>query len=109
MKRVAKELGENLSDEELRVGDWGWCLGHLPVATTGLPHKHAASIPSTFITLHPSLSLSSPFITLGISMGPTITSPHFLAQEMIDEADRDGDGEINQEDFLRVMKKTNLY
>ncbi|CAG9859720.1 unnamed protein product [Phyllotreta striolata] len=47
LKRVAKELGENLTDEEL--------------------------------------------------------------QEMIDEADRDGDGEINQEEFLRVMKKTSLY
>lgn len=47
IKRVAKELGENLTDEEL--------------------------------------------------------------QEMIDEADRDGDGEINQEEFLRIMKKTSLY
>ena len=32
-----------------------------------------------------------------------------LFQEMIDEADRDGDGEINQEEFLRIMKKTSLY
>ncbi|KAL7287331.1 hypothetical protein TKK_0018454 [Trichogramma kaykai] len=47
LKRVAKELGENLTDEEL--------------------------------------------------------------QEMIDEADRDGDGEISQEEFLRIMKKTCLY
>jgi len=47
LKRVAQELGENLTDEEL--------------------------------------------------------------QEMIDEADKDGDGEINQEEFLRVMKKTSLY
>ncbi|XP_072857779.1 centrin-2 isoform X2 [Pogona vitticeps] len=47
LKRVSKELGENLTDEEL--------------------------------------------------------------QEMIDEADRDGDGEINEQEFLRIMKKTNLY
>ncbi|KAM6219483.1 centrin-1 [Rhynchocyon petersi] len=30
-------------------------------------------------------------------------------QEMIDEADRDGDGEVNEEEFLRIMKKTSLY
>ncbi|XP_047208814.1 caltractin [Girardinichthys multiradiatus] len=47
LKRVAKELGENLTDEEL--------------------------------------------------------------QEMIDEADRDGDGEVNEQEFLRIMKKTCLY
>ncbi|KAJ3220856.1 hypothetical protein HK099_003947 [Clydaea vesicula] len=47
LKRVAKELGENLTDEEL--------------------------------------------------------------QEMIDEADRDGDGEINPDEFLRIMKKTVSY
>ncbi|KAL4648861.1 centrin-2 [Arapaima gigas] len=47
LKRVAKELGENLTDEEL--------------------------------------------------------------QEMIDEADRDGDGEVSQQEFLRIMKKTSLY
>ncbi len=28
---------------------------------------------------------------------------------MIDEADRDGDGEVNQQEFLRIMKKTSLY
>ena len=27
-------------------------------------------------------------------------------QEMIDEADRDGDGEVNEEEFLRIMKTT---
>ncbi|XP_032733962.1 centrin-2-like [Lontra canadensis] len=47
LKRVAKELGENLTDEEL--------------------------------------------------------------QEMIDEADRDGEGEVNEQEFLRIMKKTSLY
>lgn len=30
-------------------------------------------------------------------------------QEMIDEVDRDGDGEVNQEEFFRIMKKINLY
>ena len=47
LKRVAKELGENMTDEEI--------------------------------------------------------------QEMIDEADRDGDGAINEEEFMRIMKKTNLF
>ena len=47
LKRVAKELGENLTDEELLV--------------------------------------------------------------MIDEADRAGNGEVNQNDFLRIMKNTSLY
>lgn len=47
LKRVAQELGENMSDEEL--------------------------------------------------------------QEMIDEADRDGDGEVDQDDFFRIMQKTNLF
>ena len=47
LKRVAKELGENMSDDEI--------------------------------------------------------------QEMIDEADRDGDGEISEEEFFRIMKKTNLF
>ena len=30
-------------------------------------------------------------------------------QEMIEEADRDGDGEIKEEDFIKIMKKTNLF
>nr|KAF6479452.1 hypothetical protein HJG59_002732 [Molossus molossus] len=47
IKRVAKELGENLTDDELK--------------------------------------------------------------EMLDEADHDGDGEINEEEFLRMMQKTSLY
>lgn len=28
---------------------------------------------------------------------------------MIDEADRDGDGEVSEQEFLRIMKKTSLY
>eukprot|EP00978_Attheya_sp_CCMP212_P036266 scaffold163053_cov41-Attheya_sp.AAC.1 len=30
-------------------------------------------------------------------------------QDMMDEADQDGDGKINPDEFLRIMKKTNLY
>merc|ERR1712193_443113 len=30
-------------------------------------------------------------------------------QEMIDEADRDGDGQVSEDEFLRIMKKTSLY
>ncbi|XP_051013035.1 centrin-4 [Acomys russatus] len=30
-------------------------------------------------------------------------------QEMLDEADHDGDGEINEEEFLRMMRKTSIY
>ena len=30
-------------------------------------------------------------------------------QEMIDEADRDNNIEISEEEFIRVMKKTNLF
>jgi centrin-1 len=30
-------------------------------------------------------------------------------QEMIDEADRNGDGAICESDFVRIMNKTNLF
>lgn len=29
--------------------------------------------------------------------------------EIIEEADKDGDGEINEADFIKIMKKTNLF
>eukprot|EP01017_Pseudomicrothorax_dubius_P013812 TRINITY_DN1621_c0_g2_i2.p1 TRINITY_DN1621_c0_g2~~TRINITY_DN1621_c0_g2_i2.p1 ORF type:complete len:169 (-),score=68.05 TRINITY_DN1621_c0_g2_i2:129-635(-) len=40
-------------------------------------------------------------------LGETMTDEEL--QEMIDEADRDGDGEISEEEFVRIMKKTNLF
>lgn len=40
-------------------------------------------------------------------LGETMTDDEL--QEMIDEADRDGDGEISEEEFVRIMKKTNLF
>jgi centrin-1 len=30
-------------------------------------------------------------------------------QEMIDEADRNGDGQIDPDEFYRIMKKTSLF
>lgn len=30
-------------------------------------------------------------------------------QEMIDEVDCEGDGQVNEEEFFRIMKKTNLF
>lgn len=49
-----------------------------------------------------------------LQFSPSLQRPHFisipvLVKEMIDEADRDGDGEVNQQEFLRIMKKTCLY
>jgi len=40
-------------------------------------------------------------------LGERMTSEEL--QEMIEEADRDGDGMVNEEEFLRIMKKTNLF
>ncbi|XP_059551306.1 centrin-4 [Myotis daubentonii] len=40
-------------------------------------------------------------------LGETLTDDEL--QEMLDEADRDGDGEINEDEFLRMMQKTSLY
>lgn len=40
-------------------------------------------------------------------LGETMTDDEL--QEMIDEADRDGDGQISEEEFIRIMKKTNLF
>jgi centrin-1 len=40
-------------------------------------------------------------------LGENMTDDELM--EMIEEADRDGDGEISEDEFLRIMKKTNLF
>ncbi len=40
-------------------------------------------------------------------LGENIT-PEELA-DMIAEADRDEDGKVNEDDFVKIMKKTNLF
>ena len=44
---------------------------------------------------------------VAMELGETITDEEL--QEMIEEADRDGDGEVSQDEFIRVMEKTNLF
>ncbi|XP_069781302.1 centrin-2-like isoform X3 [Narcine bancroftii] len=92
LKRVAKELGENLTDEELQGK---------AVAVSGefLP-------PATTVILELTGQTGLPCITTAIA---TVSHLRTCPPEMIDEADRDGDGEINEQEFLRIMKKTSLY
>ncbi|EPY26948.1 caltractin [Strigomonas culicis] len=44
---------------------------------------------------------------VAMELGENMTDAEL--QEMMDEADRDGDGEVSEEEFLRLMKKTALY
>jgi Ca2+-binding EF-hand superfamily protein len=87
LKRVAKELGENMTDEELQVCG---CRAHMQA----FPLRNSV--------------LTVPWLRPLLDHGCAPAS-FARAQEMIDEADRDGDGEINEDEFLRIMKKTSLY
>ncbi|CCW65498.1 unnamed protein product [Phytomonas sp. EM1] len=44
---------------------------------------------------------------VAMELGENMTDAEL--QEMIDEADRNGDGEVDEDEFLRLMKKTSLY
>lgn len=44
---------------------------------------------------------------VAMELGESISDEEL--QEMIDEADRDGDGEVSQEEFIGIMEKTNLF
>nr|ACO15166.1 Centrin-1 [Caligus clemensi] len=45
--------------------------------------------------------------TISLELGENMTDEELL--EMITEADHDGDGAVNQEEFLKIMKKTNIF
>ncbi len=57
--------------------------------------------------LSPVVPLPSPSILS--SPAPPSFPLSSLLQEMLDEADKDGDGEVSEAEFLRIMKKTNMY
>jgi Ca2+-binding EF-hand superfamily protein len=86
LKRVAKELGENMTDEEVRAAP-----PPPPRPTTERAHARLRA-----------------FLTPPTPLSP-LPTPLPQLHEMIEEADRDGDGEINEEEFLRIMKKTSLF
>ena len=82
LKRVAKELGENISGE-LEGGGADAGVGA-------------------------SLRRRSELMPARLSSAPSALADEEL-QEMIDEADRDGDGEVSEEEFFRIMKKSGLF
>merc|ERR1711971_577937 len=47
------------------------------------------------------------FKRIAKELGETMTDD--VLQEVLDEADRDGDGEINEDEFFRVMTKHNVF
>ncbi len=55
---------------------------------------------------HDKITLKS-LIKVAKELGENMTTDEL--NEMIEEADRDGDGEIGEEDFVKIMKKTNLF
>merc|ERR1739848_144118 len=92
LNRVAKELGERMTDEEIQkmisdVDDDGSGTIEYEEFLKMMTHKILNRVAK--------------------ELGERMTDEEL--QEMIDEADRDGDGEVNEEEFLRIMKKTNLF
>jgi hypothetical protein len=73
--------------------------------------------------VRPGLSQSKAASTKDVPVVPKITISHiremaklldekiseYELSEMLAEADKDGDGEISEQDFLRVMKRTDIY
>ncbi len=55
---------------------------------------------------HDKITLKS-LMKVAKELGENMTTDEL--KEMIEEADRDDDGEIGEEDFIKIMKKTNLF
>ena len=53
------------------------------------------------------LIIISLFLSFLQELGESISDEELT--EMIDEADRGSNGEVSQEDFIRIMEKTNLF
>ena len=87
LKRVAKELGENMTDEEVR------CFFVVLLFLVWVARCFCTRCFLCALHKYPLAARSN--------------APQL--HEMIEEADRDGDGEINEEEFLRIMKKTSLF
>ncbi len=83
LKRVAKEL----------VGPRHAIDAMCPCDKLPCSMRHDASLSHC----HPRLS----------PQGENLTDEEL--QEMIDEADRNGDGQIDEDEFYRIMKKTSLF
>jgi hypothetical protein len=73
-----------------------------PSAAAALPHR-----------ARPSRRPSTKLVPLRLTPSPPRPAACCVAdeelQEMIDEADRDGDGEVSEEEFFRIMKKSGLF
>ena len=136
LKRVAKELGENMTDEELQemidevrlppIDTWhgmhhtrahtAYTLArtHIRTHTTLLSTRTCAA---SFTIASPIPPARSPSATASsefaysryiVCATPSLVTPFRPSCPSL-QADRDGDGEINEEEFLRIMKKTSLY
>ena len=113
LKRVAKELGAAPApDSLLGAGDPLLCVSlarRAPEAPESRRRSRGAA-PGRAAPLHSrgiSDAVAPSRALRPASAGENMTDEEL--QEMIDEADRDGDGEINEDEFLRIMKKTRLF
>ena len=116
LKRVAKELGENMTDEEL-----------MEMIEEARPFLHVCMKQCiadkqcrtpTVLTLagtlcrNNTLCMRNAAAALYLRIDQLRVCKLSLLLDSLAEsvqADRDGDGEVNEEEFFRIMKKTSLW